>query len=426
MGVHVRLLNGFLGLRIYYRGREEWVGTQLAPTSANRGMLEAKALVIGERIHAGVALHRALLDVLGDCPPRLLPRTERANRHRLRDFHDLWIVSQKPPLLRVTEARKRKLYFDRVILPELGGLTFDAIDRLALEAFRQKLVTENIGTETKPRTRTVKTAKNIIEGHFRALWRAAEKEGLAGGFPSLEWPRTMRAKPDPFDADERDKIIAWFAEREAWLEPWLSFLFWTGMRPGEAAALRWQHVDLKRGSVLVERSRVESAEELPKTRGSSRDVKLLEPALAALKRVTREIDAPADQHVFRTPQGKGMTDSWWPKRGASRKPSKDEERGVWWRCLRSLGIRPRRSYCARHTFIAWALSAGMNQKALAEYCGTSSPMIEQHYGKYIGTDALGPLTRAIEAGKYPVISPSIRRKSAKSSPSDGAVKVGKS
>lgn len=394
MGVALRVHHGFLGLRIFHRGRDRHIGTKLrddGPNGTNRTILTAKAAVISERIAAGVALHRVLLDVLGDCPPDLIPRKERAERKRLRGFYDAWIPSQTAPMVRATEERKRKIYFESIILPELGGLSFDEIDRTELEAFRGKLLREEIGPKTARRKRTLKTVRNIIDGHLRALWRAAEGAGVAGPWPRLEWRRQARSKPDPFELEERDRIIAWFAEHEAWIEPWLSFLFWTGMRHGEAAGLRWSRVDLSRGVATVERSRVERVADATKTSGSTRDVTLLPPAVDALARLPRKLHSDGTELVFVTPEGKGMTDSWWPKRGAARRPTKDDERGVWFRCLRALGIRPRRAYCTRHTFIAWALSSGMNQKALAEYCGTSSTMIELHYGRFIGDDALGPL-----------------------------------
>ena len=88
-----------------------------------------------------------------------------------------------------------------------------------------------------------------------------------------------------------------------------------------------------------------------------------------------------------------MTDTWWPKRGATRRPKTDAERGLWHRCLTSLGIRHRKAYCTRHTFIAWACSEGANLKALAEYCGTSVAMIEQSYARYIGSDFLASLMK---------------------------------
>lgn len=45
-----------------------------------------------------------------------------------------------------------------------------------------------------------------------------------------------------FTAKERDAIIAAFEDRHPHLAPWPKFLFWTGCRPEEAAALRWEHV----------------------------------------------------------------------------------------------------------------------------------------------------------------------------------------
>lgn len=45
-----------------------------------------------------------------------------------------------------------------------------------------------------------------------------------------------------FTAKERDHIIAAFEERHPHLATWPKFLFWTGCRPEEAAALRWEHV----------------------------------------------------------------------------------------------------------------------------------------------------------------------------------------
>ena len=68
--------------------------------------------------------------------------------------------------------------------------------------------------------------------------------------------------------------------------------------------------------------------------------------------------------------------------------------GIWFRCLRGCGIRPRKFYSTRHTFIAWALSEGANLKGLAEYCGTSVQMIEQSYGRFMRKDFLGPLIGA--------------------------------
>jgi hypothetical protein len=45
-----------------------------------------------------------------------------------------------------------------------------------------------------------------------------------------------RTKPDPFDSDERDAILVWFARNEPYWCLWLFFLFWTGVRHGGRCA----------------------------------------------------------------------------------------------------------------------------------------------------------------------------------------------
>jgi integrase len=52
------------------------------------------------------------------------------------------------------------------------------------------------------------------------------------------------------------------------------FQFWTGCRPSETAALREADVDLREGTVRINKSRDEGEVNEPKTRGSKRMIKL--------------------------------------------------------------------------------------------------------------------------------------------------------
>lgn len=45
-----------------------------------------------------------------------------------------------------------------------------------------------------------------------------------------------------FTTEERDRIIQEFEVRERRFAPWVKFLFWTGCRPEEARALRWENI----------------------------------------------------------------------------------------------------------------------------------------------------------------------------------------
>lgn len=85
----------------------------------------------------------------------------------------------------------------------------------------------------------------------------------------------LRVKPDPFDSEERDAILAWFTQHDPYWSSWLFFLFWTGMRHGEAAALRWNDIDLKRSIVSISRSRDSGEDNAPKTVGSVREIPML-------------------------------------------------------------------------------------------------------------------------------------------------------
>jgi integrase len=96
----------------------------------------------------------------------------------------------------------------------------------------------------------------------------------------------------------------------------------------------------------------------------------------------------------------------------------DEERFVekhWHRALRATGVRPRKFYATRHTFISVALSRGANLKWIADYCGTSVEMIERPYGKFLHDDTgqlallSGPRESPCSRNRRPYRRPSCRR-----------------
>lgn len=55
-----------------------------------------------------------------------------------------------------------------------------------------------------------------------------------------------------FSIEERDRIIEEFVYLDPYYAPWVKFLFWTGCRPEEAAALTWGHIASDCSEVLFE------------------------------------------------------------------------------------------------------------------------------------------------------------------------------
>ncbi len=382
---------GYLRFRIYHHGRDVVVSTRLrddGPRGKHRRVVHAKAVLIEERLRAGAPLHRALLDVLGDCPPRLVPRrTSDTSPTTVQSYYERWIARQVPPAVRQSAAVRYRLAFERIILPHLGQLALRDLTPAVLLDFRAVLFQRQF----QGRTIKVKTVRNILDGTLRALYRdAREIDRLVEGnpFAALKWPRTIEPEPDPFTAEERDTILDFFARKRGLWHPWVMAQFWTGMRPSESAALRVGDVDLRRGEITITKSRDYGQEVAPKTRRSARAIRLLPNLHEVLKAMPLPLHAEPTTYFFRNPEGNPITTQWWPRKS-------------WYPVLRILGIRPRKFYATRHTFISWALSEGANLKWIAEYCGTSVEMIEKNYGKYMTSDGLDPLIRAL-AGKAKV------------------------
>jgi len=336
-------------------------------------------VLIGEDLRRGKAIHQALLDHLGDCPPHLMPPPDEATVRptTIGDYYATWIKRQVPPAVRVSAAKRHRWCFESVILPTWGTVALLDVTPARLLDFRARLFERQV----RGRPVAVKTVRNIMDWHFRSLYRdARDIDHLVDGdpFSRLPWPRLARKKPDPFAEAERDLILDFYRRKRFHWYFFVYFEFWTGCRPSETSALRMGDVDLVLGTVSITKSRDEQHEAAPKTEGSVREIKLLPNVLEVLRAMPPLLHADEQTYFFRNPDGGPITTAWWPKKS-------------WYPVLRALGIRPRKFYATRHTFISVALSKGSNLKWVAEYCGTSVEMIEKSYGKFIADDGAAPL-----------------------------------
>ena len=150
-----------------------------------------------------------------------------------------------------------------------------------------------------------KYVKNILAGSFKAMLRDArliDRVLAADPFEGVTWPRVEVPEADPFAPDERQRILAWFRDRRFGFSagqakeglrvrphpPYHAYvhtLFWTGMRPSEAAGLRWSNVDLDRARLTIVRSRHLYEDSARKTRGAQRSVDLLPETMHVLRSI---------------------------------------------------------------------------------------------------------------------------------------------
>lgn len=382
----------YLAFRLHWRGLRWWEGTGVRDTRANRSELEKKAQLISAEIRTGTFdAHRYLEHfpdgnkvrefraALAEAPPTAVPQLYVPT---LNDFFATWIARQQPPYVRPQQSIDYSRHITGYVLGApvggddrrtLGELPLTELRLSHLKELRQRLADDGL---------SIKYARNIMGASFRAMIRDAREEldglALTDPFSLLRWPRAEVRPPDPYTRDEREKILGYFAERHPFYYPWVYTRFWTGMRPSEAAALRLSDFDAVAEKIQIRVSRHRGVDGETKTRGSKRTIDLTPEVTAVLRDLVPLKVDPARFLFTNRYTGGAINQGEWA-------------REYWGRCLRALGLRPRRFYDTRHTFISEALTRGANIKWLAEYCGTSVVMIEKHYGRFMETQSRSQL-----------------------------------
>ncbi len=370
--------HGFLAFRLYWNGIESWEGTGLRDTPKNRKRVEARAVLISEEMENGTFDYLKRFPE-GNKAEQFKPKDETDEKPQtVGEYFRVWIESKKPPAVRKGLERDYRDQFRRYILPQFEPVNLMDVSPRKLVDFRTYLLEE--------RGLSLKSCRTIIDASFRAMMRDARKiDHLieTDPFAALDWPRLPVQKPDPFTEGERDKIIHHFEQKNRFYFPLVYILFWTGMRPSEVLALRWEDIDLKHGFLSISKSRYLGVENAPKTAGSEREIRLL-PGVIEVIGATKPLRVAIDEHVFKNQEGNPVNFHTWRAK-------------AWYQALRATSLRERKPYTTRHTFISAGLSNGVNIKWLAEYCGTSVAMIEKHYGKYIRGDVDEQLERLLGA-----------------------------
>src|SRR5262249_59331542 len=145
-------------------------------------------------------------------------------------------------------------------------------------------------------------------------------------------------------------------------------LFWTGLRPSEAAGLQWQDIDLDRARLHVRRSRHLWEYGDTKTESSRRTVELF-PLVVEQLRDLQPLRTEPSTPVFTNTLGK-------PIEPNSLLPH-------WYACQRALGIRILGLYSTKDTFVTTALQAGVKIAWLETQTGVSYATLRRHYGKWL-------------------------------------------
>jgi integrase len=364
-----------LYLRLWWHGRESWERTGKPKTKASRIELRRQADLISAEIRAGKFTPDRYLHFFPEGARRAefekaeVPRkdAETAPCLTLSEYYATWITRFEGTDFRPSRARDYRLHIVNYVLPQIGDVPLGELRTRHLRDLRTALQREGLG---------LKTRKNIIGSSLRRMVRDAIADELFSGtdpFKALEWEPTIRARPDPFNAAERDKILEWFATRRRWYYPFVFTLFHVGLRPSEATALRLRDFDPARGMIDITKSRHLGAEHPPKTSKSARTVRL-PPTVTAVLRELLPLHVDPNAYLFTNAKNGGPIDQ------------SEFGKTHWRTAIRAVSVKVRKFYATRSTFISVTVPNTRNLKALADYCGTSVAMIEQHYGRFMGDE----------------------------------------
>lgn len=220
------------------------------------------------------------------------------------------------------------------------------------------------------------------------VFGTAVKDGLINRNPvdSIELPARAKKPIDPFTVDEADAIIdhlyKTLTHSMRIYAAYFEFAFYTGMRPSEMAALRWEEVDKDKRLVNVCRIVADyKIEERTKTR-TERQVMLNSRALHAIEEAERVAKQRTQQSRRKQAESPFVFPPTKNFEFIQQASVTDKHFQV---ALTDLKLRARRQYNCRHTYATMCLMAGMNPAFIATQLGHSVQMLLSTYARWINS-----------------------------------------
>ncbi|MDP8976461.1 MAG: site-specific integrase [Actinomycetota bacterium] len=328
----------YLGRDEKGRKRQKWVGGHRTRKDAEAALLDA--------------LTRVQTGVYAD-----------PGRQTVGEYLEGWLDAVKPTLAATTWAGYRQA-LTKWVIPRIGRVRLSALTSAQLARLYGQLL-DGGGRDGRPLSpRSVRLAHTVTG---RALADAVEW-GLLPRNParSVRPPKEKTREMTVWRTEELKEFLA--ATRDHRFYPlWVVFLT-TGLRRSEAAGLRWDDLDLDRGTLAVRHTRVavdyrvEDSE--PKSIKSRRLVSLDDPTVLALR-----------QHRKRQLEERLAAGPLWQDSGLvfvqeDGQPYHPDTISYFFeKTVKRVGVPPIRLHDLRHTSATLALAAGVHPKIVQERLG---------------------------------------------------------
>lgn len=293
-----------------------------------------------------------------------------AERDTFEAWADRWLIIKKSEVsaaqYKLCESRKKMLSW------MLGTLRLSDITTADLQSAINELAENNPQTGKPSAKKTLEGYKQIIQQIFRTAIQARAVDYNPSEFIKIPQnaPKTARRALEPYER-------AWIEETPHRAQTAAMIMLYAGLRRGEVLALTWKDIDLKSGTITVNKSLSFKGEErqsikAPKTEAGRRVIPIPKKLIDYLSGLER-----SSLLVVTTASGKQMTDIAWKrlwesylsvlneKYGNPKGSSRFDPKGL------PIMITPFTPHCLRHTYCTMLYEAGVDPLVAKELMGHS-------------------------------------------------------
>ncbi len=337
--------SGKLYLSIYHKNQRVLKATNLDDTRKNRKLVENELLP-----NVLFQIQTNQIDIR--------PKEVKTVAY----YAGLFLSTKKVTVKESTYIRYKGI-IDNQILPTFGKRDISSIKVSELKRWFNHWI------EVRSNTTAI-----YIANTFSMLFKEAfyDQEIEKNPFEHIRRPKKSQGTAKPFTVETMRMLID---SSEGWFQSFLALSFLTGLRTGEAVALKWEDIDFATQELEVKRSRRYGKDIDPKTAKSKRVVPIFDELMPYLR---EQHDRTADKsdYVFLSRHGTPFNDG---------NRIRDHH---WKQLLKKVGLPYQRLYDTRSTFATMMLSSGkFSVNHIAQMMGhTTVDMLIHRYNKFIPSE----------------------------------------
>jgi len=290
------------------------------------------------------------------------------------DYLGHWLKTIEPPTVRLSTHTGYTVVVDKQLKPHLGGLQLSALSSVHIEGMLSAL------RDDGQSPRAVQMAYVVLR---IALGRAVKAKLIPfNPCADVDRPAVPRKEVEPYSTDQiRELLTAAESDR---LRALYVLAVTTGMRQGELFGLKWDDIDLERGTLVIRRSLVEINNKPhwsePKSATSRRRIELPAMAVEALQEHRVRMGAEALARSAREAKRRGVdavaftgasagSDVVFPNSDGGLLTKSNFRWHSWLPLLKRAGLPQKRFHDLRHSAASMLCELGVHPKLIQARLG---------------------------------------------------------